>query len=101
MRLFVGLDVSLEKTAICMISEHGKIVKEAQAASESEALLRWLCRQDSDEDHEADASCRDDTEPISASEKLSGARHNNRCLRQHHGRKAGVRCSILKGLLCG
>ncbi|MGA1181719.1 MAG: hypothetical protein ACO3U1_14090, partial [Marivivens sp.] len=30
MRLFVGLDVSLEKTAICVISEHGKILKEAQ-----------------------------------------------------------------------
>ena len=33
MKLFVGLDVSLEKTAICVISEHGKIVKEAQVAS--------------------------------------------------------------------
>ncbi len=32
MKLFVGLDVSLEKTAICVISEHGKIVKEAQVA---------------------------------------------------------------------
>jgi hypothetical protein len=29
MRLFVGLDVSLAKTAICVVSEHGKIVKEA------------------------------------------------------------------------
>lgn len=46
MRLFVGLDVSLEKTAICVISEHGKIVKEAQAASEPEALLRWIGEQD-------------------------------------------------------
>lgn len=42
MRLFVGLDVSLEKTAICVISEHGKIVREAQAASEPEALMRWM-----------------------------------------------------------
>lgn len=32
MKLFVGLDVSLEKTAICVISEHGEIVKEAQVA---------------------------------------------------------------------
>ena len=42
MRLFVGLDVSLAKTAICMISEHGKIVKEAQVASEPEELVRWI-----------------------------------------------------------
>jgi transposase len=46
MRLFVGLDVSLEKTAICVISEHGKIVKEAQVASEPEELLRWISDQD-------------------------------------------------------
>lgn len=36
MRLFVGLDVSLTKTAVCAISEHGKIVKKAQVASEPE-----------------------------------------------------------------
>lgn len=42
MKLFVGLDVSLENTAICVISEHGKIVREAQAASEPEALARWI-----------------------------------------------------------
>ena len=45
MRLFVGLDVSLEKTAICVISEHGRIVREAQVASEPEALLRWIGEQ--------------------------------------------------------
>jgi transposase len=42
MRLFIGLDVSLAKTAICVISEHGQIVKEAQAASEPEALVNWV-----------------------------------------------------------
>lgn len=46
MRLFVGLDVSLAKTAICVISEHGKIVKEAQVASEPEELVRWPHEQD-------------------------------------------------------
>jgi transposase len=46
MRLFVGLDVSLAKTAICVISEHGKIVKEAQVASEAEELVRWAREQD-------------------------------------------------------
>lgn len=39
MRRFIGLDVSLAKTAICVISEHGQIVKEAQVASEPEALV--------------------------------------------------------------
>lgn len=42
MKLFVGLDVSLEKTAICVVSEHGKILREAQVASAPEALVRWL-----------------------------------------------------------
>ena len=46
MKLFIGLDVSLEKTAICVISEHGKIVREAQVASEPEALLHWIGDQD-------------------------------------------------------
>ena len=42
MDYYAGLDVSLEKTAICVISEHGKIAREAQAASEPEALTRWM-----------------------------------------------------------
>ncbi len=42
MRLFIGLDVSLEKTAICAVSAHGEIIKEAEAVSEPEALARWL-----------------------------------------------------------
>ena len=46
MRLFVGLDVSLAKTAICVISEHGKIVKEAQVASEPEELVLWAREQE-------------------------------------------------------
>lgn len=45
MKLFVGLDVSLAKTAICVISEHGKIQKEAEVASDPEALARWIGEQ--------------------------------------------------------
>ncbi|WP_120633512.1 IS110 family transposase [Ruegeria sp. EL01] len=42
MRLYIGLDVSLAKTAICVISEHGEIIKEAEATSDPEILARWL-----------------------------------------------------------
>lgn len=42
MRLFLGLDVSLAKTAVCVVSEHGKIICEAEVVSEPEPLLDWL-----------------------------------------------------------
>jgi transposase len=42
MKLFIGLDVSLAKTSFCVISEHGKIIKEAETESAPDALVRWL-----------------------------------------------------------
>lgn len=42
MTYYAGLDVSLEETAICVIDESGRIVKEARAASEPEALAAAL-----------------------------------------------------------
>jgi transposase len=42
MKPFVGLDVSLAKTAVCVVSEHGQIVKEAETESEPEVLAHWL-----------------------------------------------------------
>jgi transposase len=36
---FAGLDVSLEETAICIVDDTGRIVREARAASEPEALV--------------------------------------------------------------
>lgn len=41
MRLFVGLDVSLAKIAVCVINEHGKIAKEAQVPSDPEAIASF------------------------------------------------------------
>lgn len=38
MKYFAGLDVSLEETAICVVDESGRIVMEARAQSEPEAL---------------------------------------------------------------
>ena len=38
MKLFIGLDVSLAKTAVCVVNEHGKFVKETEVVSEQEAL---------------------------------------------------------------
>lgn len=42
MRYFVGLDVSLEETSICIVDETGQIVKELRAASEPEVLIVTL-----------------------------------------------------------
>jgi transposase len=39
MPYFAGLDVSLEETAICVVDETGRIIKEARAASEPPALI--------------------------------------------------------------
>ena len=39
-KLFVGLDVSLAKVAICVVSEHGKIIREAEVACEPDPLIR-------------------------------------------------------------
>lgn len=42
MDAYVGLDVSLASTAICVVSAHGKVIKETTATSEPEELERAL-----------------------------------------------------------
>lgn len=42
MAYFAGLDVSLEETAICIVDSTGKIVREARAASEPQALIAFF-----------------------------------------------------------
>jgi len=44
MRYFAGLDVSLEETAICVVDETGRILKEVRAASEPDRLVTALQR---------------------------------------------------------
>jgi transposase len=41
-----GIDVSLERSSVCVVDAQGKIVKEAKILSEPAALvasLRWFC----------------------------------------------------------
>lgn len=42
MEYFAGLDVSLEETAICVVDEAGRIVREARAVSDPEALVDFF-----------------------------------------------------------
>ena len=42
MGYFAGLDVSLEETTICIVDEAGRIVREARAVSEPEALVEFF-----------------------------------------------------------
>ena len=42
MAYFVGLDVSVKETSVCIVDDAGKIVQEARVASEPEALLQLL-----------------------------------------------------------
>jgi transposase len=46
MKYFAGLDVSLEETAICVVDDSGRMVKEARAASEPGALSEALRKVD-------------------------------------------------------
>ena len=39
---FVGMDVSVKDTSICIVDDTGRIVREVKAASEPEALLAVL-----------------------------------------------------------
>ncbi|MCJ8159111.1 IS110 family transposase [Sphingomonas sp. LaA6.9] len=46
MEHYAGLDVSLEQTSVCVVDAQGQVVCEAKVASEPEALIYFLCRQD-------------------------------------------------------
>ena len=42
MTFYVGLDVSLEEAAICIVDETGKICRAGKAESDPNALATWL-----------------------------------------------------------
>lgn len=42
MEYYVGIDVSLKESSVCVVDGKGKIVREAKAASEPEALCRLV-----------------------------------------------------------
>ncbi|MBA3325052.1 MAG: IS110 family transposase [Rhodobacteraceae bacterium] len=46
MEQYAGLDVSLEATSVCVVDAAGRVVREAKAPSEPEALVAWFAGQD-------------------------------------------------------
>jgi transposase len=42
MEYYAGIDVSLESSSLCVVDASGRIVREAKAASEPEALTAWF-----------------------------------------------------------
>ena len=39
---YAGLDVSMKTTFVCIVDEKGKVIKEAEVASEGESIGRFL-----------------------------------------------------------
>src|SRR5437588_5945595 len=43
MEHYAGIDVSLECSSVCVVDASGRIIREAEVASEPEALIGWFC----------------------------------------------------------
>lgn len=41
MNYYAGMDVSLEETAVCVVDEQGRIVKELRSASDRSCPVAW------------------------------------------------------------
>src|SRR3954468_10293992 len=42
MEHYVGIDVSLEQSSVCVVDATGRILRETKVASEPEAMISWL-----------------------------------------------------------
>ena len=42
MDYYSGIDVSLERSSVCVVDGSGKIARETKVASEPEALINWF-----------------------------------------------------------
>ena len=42
MEHYAGIDVSLERSSVCVVDATGRIIREAKVASEPEALVRFF-----------------------------------------------------------
>jgi hypothetical protein len=40
---YAGLDVSLERTSVCLVDASGQVVREAKVQSKPDALIHFLC----------------------------------------------------------
>jgi transposase len=67
MEHYAGIDVSLERSSVCVVDATGRIIREAKVASEPEALVRWTASRGVGSEHHAAARMSIPSMPARAS----------------------------------